>query len=86
MTAIYCTFKNCSKKIGSPCFFSPCVPVIEFFFLVSRQMFKTETIVKNSYFIAKTMNLTKTLSPFVCLGFIFQLTNLKLTDLEKKKM
>ena len=48
-------------------------------------MFKTETIVKNSYFIAKTMNLTKTLSPFVCLGFIFQLTNLKLTDLEKKK-
>ena len=49
-------------------------------------MFKTETIVNNCYFIAKTLNLTKTLSPFVCLGFIFQLTNLKLTDLEKKKM
>ena len=30
------------------------------------------------------MNLIKTLSPFFCLGFIFQLTNLKLTDLEKK--
>lgn len=31
------------------------------------------------------MNLTETLSPFVCLAFIFQLTNLKSTYLEKKK-
>ena len=29
------------------------------------------------------MNLTETLSPFVCPAFIFQLTNLKSTDLEK---
>lgn len=32
------------------------------------------------------MYLTETLSPFVCLAFIFQLTNLKLTDLEKKNV
>ena len=31
------------------------------------------------------MNLTETLSPFVCLAFIFHLTNLKSTYLEKKK-
>ena len=34
-----------------------------------------------SYFIAKTMNLIKTLSPFVCLGYtFFQLSDLKLPD------
>ena len=32
------------------------------------------------------MNLTETLSPFVCLAFIFQLTNLKSTYLEKKNV
>ena len=31
------------------------------------------------------MNLAETLSPFVCLAFIFHLTNLKSTYLEKKK-
>ena len=31
------------------------------------------------------MNLTETLSPFVCLAFIFQLTNLKSTQLSWKK-
>ena len=54
----------------------------EFLFLVSREM----TIVKNSYFTVKTMNLTETLNPFVCLAFNFQLTNLKSTDLEKKNV
>ena len=32
------------------------------------------------------MNLTETLSPFVCLAFIFQLTNLKSTYLKKKNV
>lgn len=32
------------------------------------------------------MNLTETLSPFVCLAFIFHLTNLKSTYLEKKNV
>ena len=41
------------------------------FFLVASEKFQTEAIVKNSHFVAHTMNLTKTLSPFFCLGFIF---------------
>ena len=45
MTAIYSTFKNCSKKIGSPCLFSPCVPVILSFFPLSvRIQFRTFTV------------------------------------------
>ena len=40
---------------------------------------------KNSYFIAKTMNLSKSLSLFVCLDIIFQLRNLKLPDLENMR-
>ena len=37
----------------------------------ARKMFETWAIVKNTYFKAKTLNLTKTLSPFVFLGVIF---------------
>ena len=33
---------------------------------------KLKQPVKNSYFIAKIINHTKTLCPFVCLGYIFQ--------------
>ena len=43
----------------------------ECFFLVAREMFETQTTVKNSYFTAKPTNLTKTLSLFVFLGYIF---------------
>ena len=59
--------------------FALCACSSEWFFLVAREMFET------SYFIAKTMNLTEALSPFVCLGYMFQLRDLKLSNLEKMK-
>ena len=58
----------------SPCMFSfswACACNSECFFLVAREMFETQTTVKNSYFTAKPTNLTKTLSLFVFLGYIF---------------
>lgn len=74
MSAIYSSFKNCNKKMESPCMFSfgwACACNSECFFLVAREMLETQTTVKNSYFTAKPTNLTKTLSLFVFLGYIF---------------
>ena len=50
--------------------FTLCACNSEWLFLVVSKMFKTETIsfVKTSYFMAKAMSLTKTLSMIVCLG------------------
>jgi len=58
--------------MGLPYLFSPCVPVILGVFSYLREKCsKLKQPVKNSYSIAKIMNLTKTLCPFVCLGYIF---------------
>ena len=71
MLVIYGTLKNCNKKIGSPCLFSLCEPVIlGVFSLLALEMFETLTTIKNSYFVAKTI--------------FFQLSVLKLSDLEKR--
>ena len=54
-------------------FFLPSVPVflsVTFFRCCARNVWN-KTTVKNSYFMATTLNLTKTLSPFVCLDHNF---------------
>ena len=80
MLVIYGTLKNCNKKIRSPCLFSPCEPVILVVFsLLALEILETLTTIKNSYFIAKNMNLTKTLRPFVFLGYIFPVKCPKIT-------
>ena len=50
---------------------------------VRRNRSHVNPIPNPMYFVAKTMNLTKTLSPFVFLVYIFQLSNLNLPDLQK---
>ena len=58
--------------MGLPYLFSPCVPVILGVFSHLREKCsKLKQPVKNSYSIAKIINLTKTLCLFVCLGYIF---------------
>ena len=79
MSAIYRTLKNCNKKMGSPSSFSPCVTVILSVF--SKLWAKCSKLKQPSKIlnIAKTMNLTKTLSPFVCLGYIFAVKRPQIT-------
>ena len=60
--------------------FALCACDSECFFLVVREVFETWTTVKNSHFIGKTRNLTKTLSMFVCLGPIFSVKRPQITS------
>ena len=39
------------------------------FVMVARKMVETWTTVKNTFFFTKTIHLTKTQSPLVCLGY-----------------
>ena len=66
MSAIYRTLALCARNS-------------EVFFLVAREVFEFKTTVKNSYFIAKRMNLTKTVSPFVRLSYIFSVKTPQIT-------
>ena len=55
MSAIYSTFKNCKKKDGvAMLVFALCACNSECFFPVAREIFKTQTTVKNFYFLAKS--------------------------------
>ena len=78
MSAIHRTFAKCNKNMGSPCLFSPCVPVNLKFFPSCARSVRIQTTVKNSYFIAK-LNLTKTLSPFFRLSYIFSVKTPQIT-------
>ena len=60
------------------------LPVILSVFPPCAQNFRNLNNLQKSYFIAKTINLIKILSPFDCLGYtFFQLSDLKLPDFEK---
>ena len=71
--------KTAIKRWGHLIIFATCARNSGCFFLVAHKMFKTLATIKNFYFITKTRNLTRLL----VWAFFFQLTNLRLPDLEK---
>ena len=83
MSVIYRTFKNCNKRMGLPYLFL-CTCNSGCFSYLREKCSKLKQPVKNSYFIAKIINHTKTLCPFVCLGYIFQVQWTKITRSWKK--
>ena len=83
MSVIYRTFKNCNKRMGLPYFFL-CTCNSGCFSYLREKCSKLKQPVKNSYFIAKIINHTKILCPFVCLGYIFQVQWTKITRSWKK--
>lgn len=73
--------------MGLPYLFSPCVPaILGVFSYLREKCSKPKQPVKNSYSIAKIINLTKTLSRLFVCAIYFQFTDLKLPNLEKKKL
>ena len=88
MSAIYSTFKNCKKTIGSPCLFLPCVPVtLSVFSQLHVKCSKLKHCQKFLFYSEKyKIYLTKTLSLFLIFwALYFKLDNLKLPNVVKKE-
>ena len=80
LSAMYRTLENCNKKMGSTCLFSPCVPIIlTIFSLLRAKCSKPKQPSKILILKPKTMNLSKSLRTFVCLGYIFSVTRPSIT-------
>ena len=70
------------QKLADVTIPSPAVQTAKcFFFLSCARNIRNLNNRQNSYRIAKTLNITKTQSPFVCLGYSFSLRCLQITHL-----
>ena len=84
MSAIYRTFKNCKKKMGSLCLFSPCVPVILSVFPSYARNAPDLNDWSYGYRKARNKNFSETECHLQLFwSIILQLKDLKFPDLEK---